>query len=223
MSNEQKRIAGEKAAEYVENGMTVGLGTGSTVNWTILKLGEMVASGLQIRGIPTSSQTEKLAREQSIPLIDFSEVTELDIAIDGADEIDPNLNLIKGGGGALLREKLVAAASKRFIVVADESKLVDKLGAFPLPVEIVPFAWETTEKRIADLGLKPQRRMKQSGPFISDNGNYILDCKCGSIEKPAELHERLKSMVGIVETGLFTGMTEIAIIAGSNGIKILDR
>ncbi len=225
MANEQndyKKIAGDKAAEYVEDGMTVGLGTGSTVNWTVIKLGEMVANGLKIRGIPTSVQTEKLAREHNIPLVDFSEVTDLDIAIDGADEIDPELNLIKGGGGALVREKLVAASSRRFIVVADDSKLVEKLGEFPLPVEIVPFAWETTEKRVAEFGINPQRRMKKGEPFVSDNGNYILDCNCGAIDDPVDLHTKLKLLVGVVETGLFVGMTDIAIIAGTDGVSVLE-
>lgn len=223
VENEYKKIAGEKAAEYVEDGMAVGLGTGSTVNWTVIKLGEMIANGLKIRGIPTSVQTEKLAREHNVPLVDFSEVTELDIAIDGADEIDPALNLIKGGGGALLREKLVAAASKRFIVVADESKLVEKLGEFPLPVEVVPFAWETTQRRIADFGINPQRRMKNTEPFVSDNGNFILDCRCGAIDDPADLHARLKSLVGVVETGLFVGMSDLAITAGPEGVLILEK
>lgn len=226
MANQQdeyKRIVGEKAAEYVKDGMTVGLGTGSTVKWTILKLGEMVADGLRIRGMPTSNQTELLATQCNIPLVDFSVVIELDITIDGADEVNPSLDLIKGGGGALLREKLVAAASKQFIVVADESKLVKNLGNFPLPVEIVRFAWETTEKRITDFGIEPTLRLKDNEPFVSDNGNYILDCRCGQIENAADLHARLKAMVGVVETGLFIGMTETVIVGGAKGARLVSR
>ncbi len=223
IQDQHKRIVGEKAAEYVKDGMTVGLGTGSTVKWTILKLGEMVADGLRIRAVPTSVSTEILAKEHNIPLIDFSEVTELDLTIDGADEIDPYFNLIKGGGGALLREKLVAAASKQFIVVADETKLVEKLGNFPLPIEIVQFGWEITRNRIAKLGMKPTRRLKANEPFISDNGNLILDCRCGDIDNPADLHARIKSLVGVVETGLFIGMTETVIVAGAEGARVVSR
>lgn len=223
IQDQHKRIVGEKAAEYVKDGMTVGLGTGSTVKWTILKLGKMVADGLRIRAVPTSVSTEILAKEHNIPLIDFSEVTELDLTIDGADEIDPYFNLIKGGGGALLREKLVAAASKQFIVVADETKLVEKLGNFPLPIEIVQFGWEITRNRIAELGMKPTRRLKANEPFISDNGNLILDCRCGDIDNPADLHARIKSLVGVVETGLFIGMTETVIVAGAEGARVVSR
>ncbi len=219
--DEYKKLVGEKAAEYVKDGMTVGLGTGSTVKWTILKIGEMVADGLRIRGLPTSNQTEQLARQHNIPLINFSEVSELDLTIDGADEVNRSFDLIKGGGGALLREKLVAAASKQFIVVADETKLVEKLGAFPLPVEIVTFAWEITAKRIAGLGIEPVRRVKNDQVFISDNGNYILDCRCGLIADPASLHTQLKALVGVVETGLFISMTETVIIAGADGAKVI--
>jgi ribose 5-phosphate isomerase A len=218
-----KQSAGEKAVEFVRDGMIIGLGTGSTVYWTIRRLGASVKDGLKIRAVPTSANTENLCRESGIPLTDFSEVGELDLTIDGADEISPNLDLIKGGGGALLREKLVAAASKRLIIVADESKLVTNLGAFRLPVEVVPFGWQTTARRIENLDLKATRRLNEAKPFLTDNGNYILDCACGKIENPAKLHSELKLLTGVVETGLFTKMASTAVIAGASGIKIIER
>ena len=220
-----KQAAGERAADYVENGMTIGLGTGSTVYWTIRQLGAMVVNdGLKIQAVPTSKQTEHLARQFGIPLVTFAGVQHLDLTIDGADEISPALDLIKGGGGALLREKLVAAASKRLIIVADQSKLAPLLGSYDLPVEIVPFAWETTARRIEKLNLNPMLRMREGEMFVTDNGNYILDCASGGkIENPAKLHGELKLLTGVVETGLFTGMTSAAIIAGEGGIEIIER
>ena len=220
-----KQAAGTRAAGYVENGMTIGLGTGSTVYWTIRRLGAMVVNdGLKIQAVPTSKQTEDLARQFGITLVTFAGVQELDLTIDGADEISPALDLIKGGGGALLREKLVAAASKRLIIVADESKLSSVLGSFALPVEVVPFAWETTARRIEKLNLKPTLRMREGKMFVSDNGNYILDCASGgNIENPAKLHVELKLLTGVVETGLFTGMTSAAVVADANGIEIIER
>jgi ribose 5-phosphate isomerase A len=218
-----KKQAGERAVEFVEDGMIIGMGTGSTVYWTIRRLGELVREGLKIRIVPTSKQTENLALEQHIPLVTFAEVRELNLTIDGADEINPALDLIKGGGGALLREKLVAAASKRLIVVADESKLVSALGSFPLPVEVVPFGWETTMRRIENLELSATLRTLEGKVFITDNGNYILDCRCGKIENPANLHRELKLLTGVVETGLFTGMASIAVIAGADGVRIIEK
>jgi ribose 5-phosphate isomerase A len=218
-----KQSAGEKAVEFVQDEMIIGLGTGSTVYWTIRRLGALVRDGLKIRAVPTSANTENLCRESGVPLTDFSEVEQLDLTIDGADEISPELDLIKGGGGALLREKLVAAASKRLIIVADESKLVTNLGAFPLPVEVVPFGWQTTARRVENLNLKATMRLSGEKPFITDNGNYILDCVCSKIENPAELHRKLKLLTGVVETGLFTGMANSAVIAGASGIEIIER
>jgi ribose 5-phosphate isomerase A len=220
-----KQAAGTRAAGYVENGMTIGLGTGSTVFWTIRQLGAMVVNdGLKIQAVPTSKQTEDLARQFGIPLVTFAGVQELDLTIDGADEISPALDLIKGGGGALLREKLVAAASKRLIIVADESKLASVLGSCALPVEVVPFAWETTARRIEKLNLKPTLRICEGKMFVTDNGNYILDCASGGkIENPAMLHGELKLLTGVIETGLFTGMTSAAVIAGVSGIEIIER
>lgn len=212
-----KKLAGEKAIEFIEDGMTLGLGTGSTVYWTIVKLGELVKNGLNIRGIPTSKGTEKLATDLGIPLITLSEVDNIDLAIDGADEVNSNYDLIKGGGGALLREKMVASISKRFIVVIDESKYVPDLGHFPLPVEVVPFGWDTTSKQIEKLGCRPNLRSINNTPFITDNGNYILDCFFKKIQDPSNLTITLNMIPGVVENGLFVKMADTIIIGSDNG------
>lgn len=218
-----KQRAGERAAKFVENGMSIGLGTGSTVYWTIRRLGERVKNGLKIRAVPTSKQTEDLIIKCGIPLAGFDSIQELDLTIDGADEISPALDLIKGGGGALLREKLVAAVSQRLIIVADDGKLVEFLGAFHLPVEIVPFAWETTVRRIEKLGCKVNLRQSEEKTFITDNGNYILDCAFRIIENPSELHRKLKLLTGVIETGLFIGMASAAVVASEKGVEIIER
>jgi ribose 5-phosphate isomerase A len=219
-----KQMAGEKATEFVESGMSVGLGTGSTVYWTITRIGQMVKEGLKIRGLPTSKRTEELAIKLGIPLITFAEVEdELDLTIDGADEISPSLDLIKGGGGALLREKLVAAASRRLIIVADSSKRVSALGTFPMPVEIVPFAWEVTTRRIAALNCAATLRLSDYKPYVTDNGNYIVDCACGVIDDPYSLDRELKLLPGVVETGLFVGMADVAVVAGEDRIELIER
>jgi len=212
-----KQICGEKAVEYVQDGMILGLGTGSTVYWTIQKLGQMVKEGLNIKGVPTSVQTETLAKELNIPLLDFSEVEKIDLTIDGADEIDDHLNLIKGGGGALLREKIVASASERLIVVADESKVSKVLGSFPLPVEVTRFGWENTMKRIAKLGGQPKLRMIDGQPYVTDNGNYILDSKFEQILDPTQLNTDLNLIPGVVENGIFPNMANMTIIGMNNG------
>jgi ribose 5-phosphate isomerase A len=211
----EKQIVGEKATEYVKDGMIVGLGTGSTVFYTIKKLGEMVSQGLSIKGIPTSIQTEILAREVGIPIVNFSVVDRIDVAIDGADEIDSNLNLIKGGGGALLREKIIAKAANTFIVVADSSKIVETLGSFPLPVEVVPFGYEMTKKQIKALGIEPILRQVNNQPYKTDNGNYIFDCEISSIFHAAELEQELNMIPGVVENGLFVKMADAVITLDS--------
>ena len=219
-----KQICGEKAVEYVKDGMILGLGTGSTVYWTIQKLGQLVKEGLNIKGVPTSVQTETLAKELNIPLLDFSEVEKIDLTIDGADEIDEHLNLIKGGGGALLREKIVASASERMIVVADESKVSKVLGSFPLPVEVTRFGWENTMRRITNLGGQPTLRMSEGQAYITDNGNYILDCKFEQITDPAQLNTDLNLIPGVVENGIFPNMADMTIIGMNNGeLKISQR
>ncbi|WP_337099207.1 ribose-5-phosphate isomerase RpiA [Paenibacillus sp. YIM B09110] len=212
-----KKLAGEKAAAYVENGMVVGLGTGSTVYWTIMKLGERVREGLRIQGVPTSRRTEELALELGIPLLDLAEVDEIDLTIDGADESDGDLNLIKGGGGALLREKLVASVSRRFIVVADESKWVASLGKFPLPVEVVPFGWELTRRQLGKLGCDPVLRMAGNEIYVTDNGNYIIDCHFGVIKDAKSLSETLNKWPGVVENGLFVNMAERIVLGYTDG------
>ncbi|MCM3744038.1 ribose-5-phosphate isomerase RpiA [Sporosarcina luteola] len=218
-----KKAAGEKAAEYIEDGMVIGLGSGSTVYWTLKKIGELVAQGMDIKGIPSSKRTEGWAHDFGIPLTDFSKVGMLNLAIDGADEIDPNFNLIKGGGGSLVREKIVDVHSKKLIIVGDESKMVTQLGKFPLPVEILPFGWELTAKKIMGIGGSPRLRMVEGEAFISNNGNYIVDCDFKTIPNPQELHQQLKQMLGVVETGLFIGMTDTIIIAGQTDVKVIEK
>lgn len=218
----RKKAAGEKAAEFIQDGMIIGLGSGSTVYWLLKKMGELVEQGLNIKGIPSSVRTEGWAKDFNIPLTDFSEVQSLDIAIDGADEVDPHFNLIKGGGGSLLREKLVDAHAKQLIIIADESKLVQQLGKFPLPVEVVPFGWEVTAQKIAQLGAVPELRRREGEIFVSNNGNYILDCTFDVILNPQELHKQLKLLLGVVETGLFIDMTDMVIIGGDD-VRILHK
>ncbi|MEK5236829.1 ribose-5-phosphate isomerase RpiA [Paenibacillus sp. FSL L8-0470] len=218
-----KQLAAEKAVEYVEDGMKVGLGTGSTAYWAIRKLGERVQQGLKITAVATSRASEEQARELGIPLVAFGDVDHLDLTIDGADELDGQLQLIKGGGGALLREKIVAMGSTRMIVVADESKAVETLGKFPLPVEIVPFAWEWTVAELAKLGCKPELRRSGDELYKTDNGNYIADCGFEAIASAPELAKSLQGIPGVVEHGLFIGIADLAIIGKNDGsIEIVE-
>ncbi|MFS0727662.1 ribose-5-phosphate isomerase RpiA [Paenibacillus sp. 1P07SE] len=212
-----KRIAAEQAVNYIHDGMIVGLGTGSTAYWAIQKLGSRVQEGLRIKAIATSVQSEDLAKTLGIPFIPFSEINEIDITIDGADEVDPNFNLIKGGGGALLREKIVAAASKQLIIVVDKSKLVNRLGAFPLPIEIVTFGYDLTIRKLQLLKCEPKLRMIKNKIFVTDNGNYIVDCLFHEIENPEELHNKLNLIPGVVDNGLFVNMTRRVIVGSLNG------
>ncbi|MBY0011102.1 ribose-5-phosphate isomerase RpiA [Paenibacillus typhae] len=223
MSVNVKQLAAEKAVEYVQDGMKVGLGTGSTAYWAIRKLGERVREGLNITAVATSQASEDQARELGIPLVAFGEIDSLDLTIDGADELDSRLQLIKGGGGALLREKIVAMGSARMIVVADESKAVDTLGKFPLPVEIVPFAWEWTVAKLAKLGCRPELRRSGDELYRTDNGNYIADCHFGAIASASELAEQLQGISGVVDHGLFIGIASMAIIGKQDGsIEIIE-
>jgi len=210
--NLAKKAAGDKAASLVESGMLVGLGTGSTAYWAIKKIGERVADGLKIKAVATSKESEDLARNWNIPIIPFSDVEVLDLDIDGADEIDPNFNLIKGGGGALLREKIIAAKSKQMIVVADESKSVDTLGKFPLPVEVVPFGIEWTIAHLKERCQSVTLRQKEKKHYVTDNGNYILDCDFYPINHPKTLHRELNNIPGVVENGLFIDLCTKVII-----------
>lgn len=214
---EAKRIAAERAIDYIHDGMIVGLGTGSTAYWAIQKLGAKVHEGLNIKAIATSNQSEELAKKLGIKLITFSEIDKIDITIDGADEVDHDFNLIKGGGGALLREKIVAAASKQLVIVVDEGKLVKRLGAFPLPVEIVKFGLEITIRKLRRLGCDPKLREVEGKTYITDNGNYIVDCHFNSIDNPKELHNKINLIPGIVDNGLFINMTSRVIVGYHNG------
>jgi ribose 5-phosphate isomerase A len=220
-----KQRAGSRAAEFINDGMSVGLGTGSTAFWMVERLGERVRDeGLRVRCVPTSRRTEEQARALGIPLVTLGEVLELDLAIDGADEIGPGLALIKGGGGALLREKLVASAARRFVVIADASKKVEMLGRFPLPVEVVPFAWEVTARRVAAVTSTEAvlRRDERGEAYLTDNGNLILDCRCGEISDPARMERELKSLTGVVECGLFVAMADLALVASEDDVEIIE-
>ncbi|MCC3356157.1 ribose-5-phosphate isomerase RpiA [Bacillus sp. REN16] len=226
MVNQQelsKKMAGEKATQFIKDGMTIGLGSGSTIYWTLKKLGELIREGMNVKGIPSSTRTEAWARDFNIPLTSWADVQRLDLAIDGANEVDQHLNLIKGGGGSLVREKMVNIHSDQLIIVADESKLVSELGNFPLPVEVLPFGWEVTARHISRLGGTPKLRMNHQQTFVSDNGNYILDCKFDSIPDPSLLHNELKLLTGVVETGLFIDMADIVIVSGTSEIRTLTR
>src|SRR5215467_5254893 len=215
-----KLHAAQRALELVRSGMTLGLGSGSTATLWIKLLGEQVRDqGLKIRAIASSEDSEHLGRSYGIPFLTFEECRSLDLTVDGADEIAPGLALIKGGGGKLLREKIVASASKRFVIVADETKQVEKLGRFPLPVEVIPMAAPLVTKSLREVGFTPKIRLNQDGNYyITDEGNVILDCSGLLIEDPVGLAGRIDSMVGVVEHGLFLGMADLALIAGENGV-----
>lgn len=213
-----KQAAGYRAAEFVEDGMVIGLGTGSTAFYVIEKIGQRVAEGLKVSAIATSKASEELARKNNIPLIEAADVTELDLAIDGADEFDPSLALIKGGGGALLREKLVAINSKRFIVIAGADKRVAHLGNFKLPIEIIPFTYEWTLNQLRKKYDVPfEMRMNNDELYVTDNGNYIVDASFEKIESPSTLSEELKAMVGVVDHGLFVDIAELVIVGYDDG------
>ena len=216
----QKRTAGEAAAELVETGMVVGLGTGSTAAWFVTAL---AARGLDIRGVPTSEATANLARELGIPMVALDDVKSIDLTVDGADEIGPGLSLIKGGGAALLREKLVWEASKRCVVIADAAKRVKALGKFPLPIEVVRFGHPHTGRRLADIAAEfelqpPRLRMAERGMVITDGGNVIYDMTSGAIAEPAALAEALKSVTGVVDHGLFLDLADEALIGTDTGV-----
>ncbi|WP_280951854.1 ribose-5-phosphate isomerase RpiA [Alteribacter populi] len=215
-----KRQAGEKAVEYIHDGMTLGLGSGTTVNWMVKKLGDCVREGLNVRAVSSSVKTEKLAHELGIPLVDSDDVNELDLAIDGADEADEHFNLIKGGGGSLLREKMVLELSEKKIIIIDEQKRVSSLGKFHVPVEITPFSWKQTWKKVTDTGCLPTLRKVDDQPFVTDNGNYILDCDYHGAEVNQSLHETLKMTTGVLETGIFTGLADVILTGHHHGVSI---
>ncbi|RXK80991.1 ribose-5-phosphate isomerase RpiA [Filimonas effusa] len=217
-SEEIKKRVGAYAADYVQPGMTIGIGTGSTVYWLLQELGNRIQQGLQFRAVPTSRQTQTLATELGITIADINNIEELALTIDGADEIDGSLQLIKGGGGALLQEKIVAAASKQLIIIADETKMVSQLGQFPLPVEVIPFGWKQVSKKIQQLGCREVvLRQKNGETFISDHGHYILDCHFSAIPHASTVNQQLHDIPGVVETGLFINMADMAICGYADG------
>ena len=224
---EYKFQASKHAVQMVRSGNVVGLGFGSTAIYALRLIGELITKGelKDIRAVPTADSIEKAAREHHIPVTKLGEIERIDITIDGADEIDPDLNLIKGGGGALLREKIVAQATKREIIVADHTKRSPQLGTnFNLPVEVLPFGWESQIDFLTELGSAPRRRMSIEGqPFVSDSGNFILDCKFGPISDLASLARRLESRAGIIEHGLFLALASDVVVAGPEGIEHLTR
>ena len=222
MISEKQRSA-EAAVEYVKDGMIVGLGTGSTTKFAVKKLGEKVRDGLAIRGIPTSDITKKQAEEEGIPLIDFSETMYIDLTIDGADEIDADLNMIKGGGAALLREKIVASASREVIIIVSSEKFVHQLGSFPLPVEVIPFGWQVIFKQLETLGGSPDLRLKQGQALRTDQGNYIIDCQFSQIIDAVQLEQLLNMIPGVVENGLFTGLCSRMIMADGDKIVVKEH
>jgi ribose 5-phosphate isomerase A len=223
LTDELKRAAAEKALELVQDGMLLGLGSGSTARYFTEGVGRLVAEGMKVRGVPTSRETAELAAQVGIPIV-TELVGQIDLAVDGADEVDPALNLIKGRGGALFREKLVAASARRFVVVVDESKLVKRLGVGVLPVEVLPFLWRSTAERLTALGVSLVVRGGEETPYITDNGNLILDLSGqGEIDRPDEFAVALKKITGVVEHGLFVGMTDTVIVAGPDGPKALGR
>jgi ribose 5-phosphate isomerase A len=219
----KKQMAGYKAAEYVKDNMVVGLGTGSTAYYMVEKIGEMVKGGLKVKCIPTSVATFNQAKELNIPLTTIDEVESIDLCIDGVDEIDDKFNAVKGGGGALFREKAVAKIAKEVIWIMDDSKLVDAIGAFPLPVEVVPFGYTHVFKKIKNANLNPVLRLKDGKTFVTDNGNYIIDLH---LTKPMDINSVntfLKTLGGIVEVGLFINMCNRIIVGTDNGVKVIEN
>ena len=218
-----KQAAARRAVELVEDGMVLGLGTGSTAGFVIEELAARIREGLRVVAIPTSEHTAELARRLGIALATLGEHRRLDLAIDGADEVErASLNLIKGHGGALLREKIVAAASDRFVVVVDDDKLVDRLGErFPVPVEVVQFGWQATAAALEKLGAVPELRQTDGRAFVTDGGNFILDCRFGTLDDAQALECRINMIVGVVENGLFIGRSSRVVIGSERGVEIL--
>ncbi|MBP1745094.1 MAG: rpiA2 [Firmicutes bacterium] len=220
---EEKKIAGIKAAEYIQDNMVLGLGTGTTAYYMIEKVGELVSEGFNLKAVATSQNTADLANKFKIPLVSIDEVEKIDLAIDGVDEIDGRFNAIKGGGGALFREKMVADIADKVIWIMDSSKVVDSIGAFPLPVEILPYGYSHTLKKLKSLSFNPVLRIKDSVPFVTDNHNYIADLHIGKAFDIECVSQKLKSITGVLETGLFLDTCDIIVIGTGNGVEIVEN
>ena len=220
----EKRLAAEKSLEYVRDGMCLGLGSGTTAAIMLELLGQRIRDGLRVRGVPTSEVSRRLAERAGIPVVGLDDAPSIDLTIDGADEVDGELNLIKGGRGALLREKIVASLSRRVVIIVDSRKRVERLGAFPLPVEVVRFAWQPIAARLRRWGATVARRTGADGqPFVTDEGNFILDCAFGRIEQPAELARRLDALPGVMEHGLFVGLADTLIVGQGTQAIVVER
>jgi ribose 5-phosphate isomerase A len=223
MIDKEKELAGSAVEEFIKDGMILGLGTGSTFYYAIQKIGEMVKEGLKIKAVSTSSSTDRLAESLNIPLLSIDDVEEIDLTIDGADEVDPDFNGIKGGGGALLFEKVAAKFSKKNLWVVNAAKMVDKLGAFPLPIEVVPYALVNVFKKLEGKGYNPKVRMKDGEKYITDSGNNIIDAGLGVIENPEKLEIELNMIPGVVENGLFLDVVDIVIVGKGEGVEIIQK
>ena len=219
----EKQIAAEKSVEFIKEKMTVGLGSGSTAKFMIKKVGELVKQGLDIKCISTSNETTSLSLSLGIPLVSIDDIDEIDLTIDGADEIDPGFNGIKGGGGALLFEKIIAASSKKIIWVVDSTKVVNKLGKYPLPVEVLRFGYKLTLKKLDQLGYNPVIRSKNNKMFLTDSNNYIIDLHLERIDNPFSLEKELNMIPGVVENGLFINKADVVIVGRNNNVEVLKN
>ncbi len=219
----EKKLAAEKATEFVKSGMVIGLGSGSTVYYAVKKLGKLVKKGLNIIAVSTSESTSDLAQSAGINLFHLNKVDKIDLTIDGADEVDKNFNGIKGGGGALLFEKIVALSSKRNIWIVDSGKVVDKLGKYPLPVEVIPFGYKRVFNKLQEMNLNPELRMKGYEYYFTDSGNFILDLHTSGISDIQNLNDEIKLINGVVETGLFINIADIIIVGKSNSVEIINK
>lgn len=220
---EEKRIAGIKAAEYIRDGYVLGLGTGSTAYYMIKRVGELVKQGLRIQAVATSVSSANYAKEFGIPLLEIDEVQHIDLALDGVDEIDPQFNAIKGGGGALFREKMVAVRAKEVVWMMDDSKLVDAIGAFALPVEILPYGHTHIIKQMQELGFKPVLRQRDGETFVTDNGNYIADLHIGKPMDIDAVRQQLEALTGVLETGLFLNMCDRIVVGAKDGVRVIEN
>jgi ribose 5-phosphate isomerase A len=223
MIDKEKELAGSAVSDFIEDGMILGLGTGSTFYYAIRKIGEMVKEGLKIKAVSTSFSTDKLAESLNIPLLSIDDVDEIDLTIDGADEVDPDFNGIKGGGGALLFEKVVAKSSKKNLWVVNAAKMVDKLGAFPLPIEVVPYALRNVFKKLEKRGYNPRIRMKEGEKYLTDSGNHIIDASLGVVEDAYKVEVELNMIPGVVENGFFLDVVDIVIVGKGDGVEIIRK